>query len=326
VVEQTGTIQVLRDGRLQPTPFLDLSNQVSCCGEQGLLSMAFAPDYAKSGRFYVYYTDSADDVRIVEYKRSSDPLVADPSSQRLVLHVPHPFTNHNGGLVLFGPDGRLYIGIGDGGGQGDPNRNGQDLSTLLGKLLRIDPTPSGGKPYTIPRDNPFVGKSGARPEIYSYGLRNPWRFSFDSRTDALSIGDVGQLDWEEVDMVPRGAGDGANFGWSAYEGFARFNDDQNAPDEVPPVFVYSHDSGCSITGGYVVRDKSLPTLYGRYLYGDYCAGELHSFTAQPDHKATDDRALGVQVPSVSSFGTDDAGHIYATSLKGPVYRLSGAQQ
>jgi glucose/arabinose dehydrogenase len=326
VVEQTGRIQVLRDGRLQPTPFLDLSNQVSCCGEQGLLSMAFAPDYAKSGRFYVYYTDSADDVRIVEYKRSSDPLVADPSSQRLVLHVPHPFTNHNGGLVLFGPDGRLYIGIGDGGGQGDPNRNGQDLSTLLGKLLRIDPTPSGGKPYTIPRDNPFVGKSGARPEIYSYGLRNPWRFSFDSRTDALSIGDVGQLDWEEVDLVPRGAGDGANFGWSAYEGFARFNDDQNAPDEVPPVFVYSHDSGCSITGGYVVRDKSVPTLYGRYLYGDYCAGELHSFTAQPDHKATDDRALGVQVPSLSSFGTDDAGHIYATSLEGPVYRLSGEQQ
>jgi glucose/arabinose dehydrogenase len=261
---------------------------------------------------------------VVEYTRSSDPLVADEGSKRVVLGVDQPFSNHNGGLVLFGPDRLLYIGMGDGGGQGDPDRNGQNLSTLLGKLLRIDPEASGGRPYTIPPSNPFVGKSGARPEIYSYGLRNPWRFSFDSRTDDLSIGDVGQLDFEEVDLVPRGDGLGANFGWSAYEGFARFNDDQSAPDAVPPVFVYSHDSGCSITGGYVVRDKSLPTLYGRYLYGDYCAGELHSFTARPDHKATDDRALGVQVPSLSSFGTDDAGHIYATSLEGPVYRLVGA--
>jgi glucose/arabinose dehydrogenase len=326
VVEQTGRIQVLRDGRPLPRPFLDLSSQVSCCGEQGLLSVAFAPDYAKSGRFYVYYTDHADDVRIIEYKRSSDRLVADPSSQRLILRVPHPFTNHNGGLVLFGPDGMLYIGIGDGGGQGDPNRNGQNLSTLLGKLLRIDPTPSGKKPYTVPPDNPFVGKRGARPEIYSYGLRNPWRFAFDSRTEALSIGDVGQFDWEEVDMVARGDGRGANFGWSAYEGFAPFNEDQRAPNAVPPVFVYSHDSGCSITGGYVVRDKSLPTLYGRYLYGDYCAGELHSFPARPGRKATDDQPLGVEVPSLSSFGTDDAGHIYATSLEGPVYELVGGEQ
>jgi glucose/arabinose dehydrogenase len=317
---------VLQDGRPVAHPFLDLSNEVSCCGEQGLLSMAFAPDYARSGRFYVDFTDRAGDTRVVEYTRSSDPLVADEGSRRVVLRVDQPFPNHNGGLVLFGPDRLLYVGLGDGGGQGDPNRNGQNLSTLLGKILRIDPNTSAGKPYTVPPSNPFVGGSGARPEIYSYGLRNPWRFSFDSRTEDLSIGDVGQLDWEEVDLVPRGDGRGANFGWSAYEGFARYNDDQRAPKAVPPVFVYSHDSGCSITGGYVVRDKSLPTLYGRYLYGDYCAGDLHSFTARPDHKATDDRPLGVQVPSLSSFGVDDAGHIYATSLEGPVYRLVGADQ
>jgi glucose/arabinose dehydrogenase len=323
VVEQTGRIIVLRDGRPIAKPFLDLSDQVSCCGEQGLLSVAFAPDYAKTGLLYVDYTNLAGDTRVVEYKRSSDPLVADPASRRVVLRVDQPFPNHNGGLVLFGPDRLLYIGLGDGGSEDDPQRNGQDLSTLLGKILRIDPRPSGGKPYTVPADNPFTRRPGARPEIYSYGLRNPWRFSFDSLTEALSIGDVGQNEFEEVDLVPRGDGRGANFGWSAYEGFQPFNDDQYAPNAVPPVFVYSHDSGCSITGGYVVRDASLPTLYGRYVYGDYCAGELHSFTARPGQRATDDRALGVQVPSLSSFGEDDAGHIYATSLEGPVYRLVG---
>jgi glucose/arabinose dehydrogenase len=325
VVEQGGQIRVLRDGRTVAKPFLDLSDQVSCCGEQGLLSMAFAPDYANSGRFYLDYTDRAGDTRVVEYTRSSDPLVADEGSRRVVLRVGQPFANHNGGLVLFGPDRLLYIGLGDGGSEDDPERNGQDLSTLLAKILRIDPRPSDGKSYTIPASNPFVDKAGARAEIYSYGLRNPWRFSFDAATGALSIGDVGQNEFEEADLVSRGEGRGADFGWSAYEGFDRFNDDQQAPDAVPPVFVYSHDSGCSITGGYVVRDKGLPTLYGRYLYGDFCAGDLHSFTAQPDHKATDDRPLGVQIPSLSSFGTDNAGHIYATSLDGPVYRLSGDQ-
>jgi glucose/arabinose dehydrogenase len=325
VVEQTGRIQVIVDGRPVAKPFLDLSGEVSCCGEQGLLSVAFAPDYATSGRFYVDYTDRAGDTRVVEYRRSSDPLVADPASRRLVLGIDQPFSNHNGGLLLYGPDRLLYIGMGDGGGQGDPDRNGQDLSTLLAKIPRIDPAPSNGRPYTVPSDNPFVDRQGARPEIYSYGLRNPWRFAFDSLTKDLAIGDVGQFEFEEVDLVRRGAGRGANFGWSAYEGLERFNDDQQAANAVPPVLVYGHDSGCSITGGYVVRDPSLPTLYGRYLYGDYCAGELHSFTARPDQSATDDRALGVQVPSLSSFGQDNAGHIYATSLEGPVYRLDGGQ-
>jgi glucose/arabinose dehydrogenase len=336
VVQRTGKIEVVRNGEPVARPFLDLGHQITSSGsEQGLLSLAFAPDYRKSGLFYVDYTDTAGDTRVVGYRRSSaDPLVADPQSAREILAVDQPYPNHNGGLVVFGPGkapegrrggqapGLLYVGLGDGGSEGDPDRRGQDLSTLLGKILRIDPRPSGQRPYSIPRSNPFVGRSGARPEIYSYGLRNPWRFSFDPATGALAIGDVGQNRWEEVDLVARGKGLGANFGWSAYEGFDPFNDDQHAPNAVPPVFVYGHDIGCSITGGYVVRDRSLPSLYGRYLYGDFCAGQLRSFTAAPGRRPTDDRALGLQVPSVSSFGEDDAGHIYATSLRGPVYRLT----
>jgi glucose/arabinose dehydrogenase len=240
-----------------------------------------------------------------------------------VLRVEQPFSNHNGGLVLFGPDEKLYVGLGDGGGA-DPDRNGLDLGVLLGKILRIDPRPAGGRDYSIPDSNPFTGQEGARAEIYSYGLRNPWRFSFDRLTEALSIGDVGQVQFEEIDLVPRGAGSGASFGWSALEGFERFNDDQSADGAVPPVLVYDHDEGCSVTGGYVVRDRSLPSLYGRYLYGDYCAGQLRSFTSRPGRRARDDRALGVQVPSLSSFGEDNAGHLYATSLNGPVYRLAPA--
>jgi len=323
VVEQSGLVEVLTDGTREAAPFLDLSDQVSCCGEQGLLSIAFAPDYTKSGLVYADYTDRSGDTRVVEYRRSSsDPLTADPSSARLVLRVDQPYPNHNGGLLLFGPDHLLYIGLGDGGSEGDPQRRGQDLSTLLGKILRIDPRPSGGKPYSVPPSNPFVHTAGARPEIYSYGLRNPWRFSFDRLTGDLSIGDVGQSSYEEIDLVGHGEGRGANFGWSAYEGFARFNNDQSAPNAVPPVLVYSHDQGgCSVTGGYVVRDPSLTSLYGRYLYGDFCTGDLRSFPAVPGKRATDDRPLGIQVPSLSSFGEDDAGHIYATSLEGPVYRL-----
>ena len=322
VVEKPGRVAVVRGGRPLTRPFLDLSGQVSAGSEQGLLSLAFAPDYRRSGLAYVYYTDTAGDTRVVEYRRSlSDPLVADPRSRRVVLGVAQPFANHNGGPVLFGPDGFLYIGLGDGGSENDPNRTGQDLSTLLGKLLRIDPRPSNGRPYAVPPSNPFTGRAGARPEIYAYGLRNPWRFSFDPVTGALAIGDVGQNEFEEIDLVPRSEGLGANFGWSAYEGFARFNRDQAAGDAVAPVLVYSHDAGCSVTGGYVVRDRRLQSLYGRYLYGDYCAGELRSFTARPGRRADDDRPLGLHIPALSSFGEDNAGHVYATSLEGGVYRL-----
>ncbi len=325
VVEQTGRVEVLTDRTREETPFLDLTGQVSCCGERGLLSIAFAPDYESSGLVYADYTDRAGDTKVVEYRRSaSNPLTANAASGRVILSVDQPFSNHNGGLLVFGPDDHLYVGLGDGGSGGDPDRNGQNLGTLLGKILRIDPQPRGGKPYSVPASNPFADRAGARPEIYSYGLRNPWRFSFDRLTGDLSIGDVGQNRFEEVDLVRRGQGRGANFGWSAFEGFARLNDDQTAPGAVPPVLAYDHDAGCSVTGGYVVRDRSLRSLYGRYLYGDYCAGELRSFPAMPDRRAEGDRPLGLRVPSLSSFGEDDAGHVYATSLDGPVYRLAHA--
>jgi glucose/arabinose dehydrogenase len=322
VVEQTGRIQRLPGGSGKPETFLDLSGEVSCCGEQGLLSVAFAPDYSESGLLYVDYTNADGDTRVVEYERSgSDPPVAEPGSAREILAVDQPYPNHNGGLLHFGPDDDLYIGLGDGGSADDPERNGQDLGTLLGKILRIDPRPSDGA-YTVPKDNPFTDGEASTSNaalIYSYGLRNPWRFSFDRKTGDLWIGDVGQDSLEEIDGVRNGKD--ANFGWSAFEGTERFNADQEAPHAVPPVLVYGRDRGCSVTGGYVVRDPELTSLYGRYLYGDYCEGELRSFTAEPDTEASDDRALGAQVPSLSSFGEDAEGHIYATSLEGAVYRL-----
>jgi glucose/arabinose dehydrogenase len=326
VVEQTGAVRVIDRGDVREEPFLDLSGEITSGGEQGLLSIAFAPDYESSGRFYVDYTDTNGDTRVVEYRRSAaDPLRADPESAREILFVDQPFDNHNGGLLLFGPDGDLYVGLGDGGSVGDPERNGQDLSTLLGKILRIDPTPAGNRRYAIPRDNPFLGREGARPEIYIYGARNPWRFSFDRGTGAMLIADVGQDQLEEVDYLPRGAAAGANLGWSAFEGTERVNTDQPAEGAVAPILTYPNSSfgaaaGCSITGGYVVRDPSLRSLYGRYLYGDYCAGELRSFVPSAG-RARDDRALGLEVPALTSFGEDAAGHIYATSQEGPVYRL-----
>ncbi len=325
VVEQCGRIaRVEPDG--EAATFLDLGDLITCGGEQGLLSMAFAPDHQRSGKLYVDYTDRNGDTRVVEYTRSEDePRVADPDSARELLLVDQPYTNHNGGLVLFGPDGDLYIGLGDGGSAGDPQRNGQDLSSLLGKILRIDPTPGGGRPYGIPADNPFVDREGARPEIWAYGLRNPWRFSFDAgkAPASLWIGDVGQSALEEIDGPLSHGGAGANLGWSAFEGTERLNEDQEAPDAIPPTLVYGRDRGCSVTGGYVVRDTDLRSLYGRYLYGDYCQGELRSFIpARRGGDARDDRPLGVDVPALSSFGEDAAGHIYATSLNGPVYRLA----
>ncbi len=323
VVEQGGTVQrVAPDGTAKA--FLDVSGEITSGGEQGLLSLAFAPDYASSGRLYVDYTNANGDTRVVEY-RANDGVV-DESSAREVLAVDQPFANHNGGLLLFGPDGKLYIGLGDGGSGGDPDRNGLDLSTLLGKILRIDPAADGDSPYTVPRDNPFVGVDGARPEIYSYGLRNPWRFSFDRNSGDLSIGDVGQDTLEEIDLVGRGQGSGANFGWSAFEGDQRFNEDQDPEDAIAPVLTASHaDGNCSITGGLIVRDRGLPTLYGRYLYADLCAGALRSFTPRPQRPATDDVALGVDVERIASFGEGTDGTVYAVSIAGPVYRLSPAR-
>ena len=321
VVEKGGVVKVVQDGKVRGKPFLDIGDQVSTSSEQGLLSIAFPPDYADTGVFYVDYTDTKGDSRIVEYRRSGgDPLVADEGSAREVLFVDQPFENHNGGLVLFGPDGDLYIGFGDGGSAGDPQRNGQDLGTLLGKILRIDPKPSAGKPYSIVPGNRI--RPGARPEIFAYGLRNPWRFSFDRDEGSLWIGDVGQDSQEEID-VGHPEVSGANFGWSAFEGTARYNEDETAPNAIAPILTYGRDQGCSVTGGYVVRDPNLRSLYGRYLYADYCEGQLRSFVPSDDG-ARDDRALGVEVPAVTSFGEDAAGRIYATSQDGPVYRLDPA--
>jgi glucose/arabinose dehydrogenase len=322
VVEQGGRIMVVRNGRKLATPFLDISGQVKSGGEQGLLSMAFAPDYATSGRFYVYFTANDGDQRVVEYRRASADR-ADAGSARLVLEMADSEANHNGGLLLFGPGGHLYIGTGDGGGGGDRHGrrgNAQDLGSLLGKILRIDPRASGGRPYSVPRSNPFVGRSGARGEIYAYGLRNPWRFSFDRRNGDLSIGDVGQGDVEEIDFVRSGRG--KNFGWRPFEGRRRYTPGESAPGHVRPVIQRFHDDGnCSITGGVVVRDRSVPALFGRYVFGDFCVGRVESAKLRPG-RATQQRRTRLRVAMLSSFGEDARGRVYATSLNGPVYRIA----
>jgi glucose/arabinose dehydrogenase len=325
VVEQGGTIRVVRGGRKLPRPFLDIRSLVLAGGEQGLLSMAFAPDYASSRRFYVYYTDRQAQQRIVEYRAATADRAA-RGSARLVLRMADPEPNHNGGSLVFGPDRLLYVGTGDGGGAGDRHGargNAQNLGSLLGKLLRIDPRPRRGRPYRVPRSNPFVGRSGARPEIYAYGLRNPWRFSFDRRAGDLAIADVGQNASEEIDFVRRGRGKGANFGWRPFEGFRRFAPGEDAPGHVRPVLTHSHGAGwCSITGGYIVRDPGVPALAGRYVYGDFCLGRIRAARLRSGG-ARDDRALPVAgVSSLSSFGEDARGRVYVTSLEGPVYRLA----
>jgi glucose/arabinose dehydrogenase len=318
VVEREGTVRVVRDGQVLSTPALDITDEVTADGEeQGLLSVAFPPDFQSSRQAYAYFTGNDEDQHVVGYSVAHDGSF-DRDSEREVLHMEDFASNHNGGLLLFGPDRQLYIGTGDGGIANDPERNGQDTGSLLGKILRIDPRPSGGRPYTVSSPGPLG--QGARPEICDYGLRNPWRFSFDRQTAALSVADVGQNTQEEVDYVPAEQVCGNNFGWSAFEGTNRLNEDQTAPNEVPPILTYGRDEGCSVTGGYVVRDRSLPALFGRYVYGDFCAGELRSFKpATPE--ARDDRSLDLEVPSLSSFGEDNEGHVYAVSLDGPVYRL-----
>ncbi|MEA2142356.1 MAG: hypothetical protein QOI64_786, partial [Solirubrobacteraceae bacterium] len=307
VVEQGGTVRVITGGKRRSRPFLDIRDKVINGGEQGLLSIAFAPDYARSRRFYVNYTDRSGTQSVVEYRRStSSGDRADAGSARLVLRYDGVEANHNGGLVAFGPDRMLYIGTGDGGGGDDQHGergNAQDLGSLLGKLLRIDPRRSGGKAYRVPPSNPFAGRSGARGEIYSYGLRNPWRFSFDRRTGDLTIGDVGQNAVEEIDFAAKGSARGANYGWRPFEG-SRRNFQEPAPGAVAPVIELSHDDGnCSITGGYVVRDAGVPALLGRYVYGDFCDGRLRSAKLSAGSAQGDAAIPGLaQVEQLSSFG------------------------
>ncbi len=329
VVEQPGRVAVLSGGRRLPRPFLDIRAAVGYDGgERGLLSIAFPPDYRQSGSFYVYYNDAAGNIRVDEFKRRGATRAA-AGSQRRVIEIPHPVNaNHNGGQMQF-LDDLLYFGTGDGGSGGDPPNNAQNKEVLLGKLLRIDPEPSGSAPYTVPPSNPFVGKPG-RDEIYSYGLRNPFRFSFDTVSSGqprIAIGDVGQNQFEELDYTTVAAASGANFGWDALEGFAPYQDENSGTADpggtTKPIFAYGHSRGggsCSIIGGYVVRDRSLPSLYKRYVYADLCEGQLRSLVPHLT-RASGERRLGLAVESPSSFGEDDAHRLYVASIAGPVFRL-----
>jgi glucose/arabinose dehydrogenase len=323
IVEQTGAIRIVKDGTLLPTPFLDLSSRISVGGEQGLLGLAFYPDYATSGRFVVHYTDPAGDTHLSLFQVSADPDVADAASEQVVLTADQPYPNHNGGQVLFGPDGFLYLGLGDGGASNDPEGRAQNLADLLGSILRVDV--HNGVPYTIPSDNPFVGQNGVQAEVWSYGLRNPWRFSFDRATGDLYIADVGQDQYEEVNVAPsaNGSGKGVNFGWNIMEGAHCLNGAQCDQSGLTlPDLEYSHTEGCSITGGYVYRGSVLPDLQGLYFYGDFCQGWVRSlrYLSGQAIEVTDWPRLRPG-GSVLSFGEDAAGELYVLSSSGSVFKL-----
>jgi len=317
VVEQAGTIRVIRDGKLLPEPFLDLRSRVKSGGERGLLSVAFHPDYARNGFFFVNYTDMHGDTRVERYHVSADPDRADPASAKLVITIAQPHANHNGGLVMFGPDGMLYIGMGDGGSQGDPHGNGQNPAALLGKILRLDV--DHGDPYAVPRDNPFLQRAGFRPEIWALGLRNPWRFCFDQ--GQMVIADVGQNLWEEIDAAPLRPG-GWNFGWNLMEGAHAYH--AGTPSVTPlrgPVWEYGHERGCSIIGGFVYHGHRAPALEGLYVFSDYCDSRLRAVRITGDHASEphewDVHARG----AVSSFGLGSDGELYITTFDGRVSRI-----
>jgi glucose/arabinose dehydrogenase len=307
VVERPGVIRVLVNGRLRSQPFLDIRNLVGDSdSEQGLLSVAFHPRYARNHFFYVDYTDNNGDTRVVQYR--SNGTVAIPSTARQLLFVDQPYSNHNGGQLQFGPDGKLYVGMGDGGSGGDPGNRAQNLNSRLGKLLRRN-----------------VDKAGSSWQIAGYGLRNPWRFSWDRATRDLYIGDVGQGAWEEIDVrTPAQQRFLNNYGWRVWEGRVRYTSNQTVNPRgrlVFPIVVYSHSEGCSVTGGYVYRGKAVPSMRGRYVYGDYCEGTIWSLRAVKG-KLRGNRREPINVPELSSFGQDARGELYAVSLQGRVYRLT----
>jgi glucose/arabinose dehydrogenase len=310
--EKAGRVVALRDGRVDPSPVLDLTGEVSQGGEQGLLGIAFSPD---GDYLYTNHTDLEGDTRVTEW--AMEDGVA--GSRREVLFVDQPFGNHNGGHLAFGPDGYLYVGLGDGGSAGDPFDNAQSLRSLLGKMLRIDPRPQGDRAYGIPRDNPFSGRQGARPEIWSLGLRNPWRYSFDRASGDLWIGDVGQDTREEIDRQPADSLGGENYGWDRVEGTLPF-EGAHPPELVAPVFEYSSDPVASVVGGYVYRGSELPELRGRYVFGDFFDPELRVLRMVGGEARVN--ALGVSVENLASFGEDADGELYALSLSGPVFRLA----
>ena len=316
IVEKTGRIRVIRQGTLRGTPFLNLSGKVSTGSEQGLLGLAFHPDYGNNRKFYVNYTDVNGDTIIAEYHRSTDANIADPTG-RVLLKIDQPYSNHNGGMLAFGPDGYLYIGMGDGGSSGDPQNRAQNVNSRLGKILRIDVAdPAGAAQYTIPPDNPYVGINGY-DEIWSIGVRNPWRFSFDSRTGDLWIGDVGQDSYEEIDRSTAEGGGGRrlNYGWPSLEGTSCFKPMTgcNKTGKTPPMAVYSHSLGCSVTGGYVYRGLAYRGLVGGYLFGDFCSGRIWALRAHGPASQAPVLMADTSI-SISSFGEGPDGTIYVTDL------------
>ncbi len=330
VVEQSGKIWILQDGTRLETPFLDVSDRISreALGgdytERGLLGLAFPPDYAQTGAFYINYTDLNGNTVVARYHVSADdPNAADPASEAQMLTVEQPYPNHNGGQLAFGPDGYLYIGLGDGGSQGDPNGNGQNTGVLLAKILRLDV--SGDDGYAIPPTNPFANDAVARPEVWAYGLRNPWRFSFDRQTGDLYIADVGQNTWEEVNFQPADSAGGENYGWNIYEGNHAYAGGNPPPNLTLPFAEYSHDTGgCSVTGGYVYRGSGLPDLQGYYFFGDWCSGNL--WASQKDASGTWQTNLVLQTGrEISSFGEDEAGELYLLDYAGAVLQFAPAQ-
>jgi glucose/arabinose dehydrogenase len=320
IVQQDGRILVSAGGELIDTPLLDIAEQISTGNEQGLLGMALDPAFAENGRVFVSYTDTEGDSRIVRYTVSpDDPNLLDPDSAVTILSLDQPNRNHNGGHIAFGPDGMLYLGFGDGGGQGDPNDNAQNPGVIFAKILRIDV--SGDQdPYGIPADNPFVDDHSFVPETFAWGFRNPWRFSFDRETADIWIGDVGQNDIEEIDLIPAGTS-GQNFGWSVLEGNECFQDPNCDPSaHTAPVDQYTHDYGCSVTGGYAYRGSNIPDLVGTYLFADYCSGYLWGLVPNGDGTYTATDYLETEM-NPSSFAEDAAGELYITDLDGAIYRI-----
>lgn len=325
VMERRGTLRIIANGQVAPTPFLDIRDRVTAGGEQGLLGLAFPPDFRDTGTFYVAYSDREGATVVSRFGSEPGADTADPGSELVLLRQAQPYANHNGGHIAFGPDGYLYVGLGDGGAGGDPLGAGQDLMTWLGTLLRIDVAGDGA--YRIPADNPFVGHNDALPEIWAWGLRNPWRFSFDRASGDLWIGDVGQNSYEEIDLEAATSPGGVNYGWNVMEGPECFRRADCDREELElPVISYSHESGWgrSVTGGFVYRGEAIPALQGAYLFGDFVSGTV--FVARP---ADADAAAGAWAAeplletglSIASFGEDEAGELYVVDLRGGVYRL-----
>ena len=324
IVEKNGTVRTVKSGRVEPDVFLDIQNRVSRGDEQGLLSIAFPPGYGSKRYFYANYTNAKGDTTISRFRLKTGAQVADPASETVILTIAQPYENHNGGQIAFSPqDGYLYIGMGDGGGAGDTDRNGQNTVALLGKMLRID-VDSGGDPFTVPADNPFMGVPGYDSLIWAIGLRNPWRFSFDRATADLYIADVGQDKYEEIDFQPAASLGGENYGWNLMEGAHCFSDPfcENHRELVPPIVEYGRSEGCSITGGYVYRGARFPALAGIYFFADYCTGRLWGLR-RVDDKWVRNLYFSTGLPIVS-FGEDDAGELYLVTLEGELHGLEAA--